>query len=104
MEADAATLQSKPLHGEGSDDDHPSVSVKAASAGSSKVKNEPQTAGLQRPPLNRFTTSHENVLQQFYIGAIDQGTTSSRFIIFDGVGVPVAMHQIEFKQHYPHSG
>jgi len=104
MEADAATLKQKPLHGEASNGETSPVSVKAASAGSSKVKNEPQTAGAQRPPLNRFTTSHENVLQQFFIGAIDQGTTSSRFIIFDGVGVPVAMHQIEFKQHYPHSG
>ena len=73
-------------------------------AGSSKVKDEPQDTGPQRPPLNRFTTSHENVLHQFFIGAIDQGTTSSRFIIFDGVGVPVAMHQVEFKQMYPHSG
>jgi len=78
--------------------------VKKAGAGSTKVKDEPQSAGTQRPPLQRFTTSHENILHQFFIGAIDQGTTSTRFIIFDGVGVPVAMHQVEFKQYYPHSG
>ena len=42
--------------------------------------------------------------QQTYIGAIDMGTTSSRFIIFDTTGTPVASHQIEFKQMYPHSG
>jgi glycerol kinase len=46
----------------------------------------------------------ENKLRNFFIGAIDQGTTSTRFIIFDGVGHPVAQHQIEFTQHYPHSG
>lgn len=39
-----------------------------------------------------------------FIGAIDQGTTSSRFLIFDKDGQPVASHQIEFKQIYPHSG
>ncbi|KAH0293177.1 glycerol kinase [Aureobasidium namibiae CBS 147.97] len=68
-----------------------------------KVRTESKS-GATRPPLNRFTTSHENVLQENFIGAIDQGTTSSRFIIFDGVGEPVAMHQIEFEQKYPESG
>ena len=57
-----------------------------------------------RPGLPRFTTSKENVLAQFFIGSIDQGTTSTRFIIFDGTGQPVASHQHEFKQHYPQSG
>jgi glycerol kinase len=39
-----------------------------------------------------------------FIGAIDQGTTSSRFLIFSTSGEPVASHQIEFKQIYPNSG
>ena len=39
-----------------------------------------------------------------FIGAIDQGTTSSRFLIFSKSGEPVAMHQVEFKQIYPNSG
>jgi glycerol kinase len=43
-------------------------------------------------------------LKQHYIGSIDQGTTSTRFIIFDGLGEPVAQHQIEFNQLYPVSG
>ncbi|KAJ4295323.1 Glycerol kinase [Kalmusia sp. IMI 367209] len=50
------------------------------------------------------TQLDEQKLKQFYIGSIDQGTTSTRFIIFDGTGQPVAQHQIEFTQHYPHSG
>lgn len=43
-------------------------------------------------------------LKNFYIGSIDQGTTSTRFIIFNGTGEPVAQHQIEFSQIYQQSG
>lgn len=39
-----------------------------------------------------------------FIGSIDQGTTSTRFLIFNRDGEPVASHQIEFKQYYPQSG
>ncbi|KAF2749707.1 glycerol kinase [Sporormia fimetaria CBS 119925] len=46
----------------------------------------------------------EEKLKKFYIGSIDQGTTSTRFIIFDGLGQPVAQHQLEFTQNYPHPG
>lgn len=46
----------------------------------------------------------EQKLKNVYIGAIDAGTTSSRFLIFDGVGKPVASHQIEFEQKYPKPG
>jgi hypothetical protein len=46
----------------------------------------------------------ENELKKVFIGSIDAGTTSSRFIIFDGTGQPVAQHQIEFSQKYPQSG
>lgn len=41
---------------------------------------------------------------QGFILAIDQGTTSSRAIIFDGALKPVAVSQQEFTQHYPASG
>ena len=46
----------------------------------------------------------EKKLKQWFIGSIDQGTTSTRFLIFDGTGSPIASHQTEFKQMYPHSG
>ena len=36
-----------------------------------------------------------------YLLAIDQGTTSSRAIIYDRAGRPVASAQAEFPQHYP---
>jgi len=39
-----------------------------------------------------------------YILAIDQGTTSSRAILFDKDYRPVAIGQQEFKQHFPASG
>jgi len=42
--------------------------------------------------------------QEAFIGSIDQGTTSSRFLIFNKAGEPVASHQIEFKQIYPQPG
>ena len=47
---------------------------------------------------------NEKKLKQWFIGSIDQGTTSTRFLIFDGTGSPIASHQMEFKQMYPHSG
>ncbi len=39
-----------------------------------------------------------------YVGAIDQGTTSSRFIILDHSGKIVASHQLEHEQIYPRPG
>jgi glycerol kinase len=39
-----------------------------------------------------------------YVLALDQGTTSSRAIIFDETGKPVSVAQQEFKQHYPEPG
>ncbi|MGE8497632.1 MAG: glycerol kinase GlpK [Pseudomonas sp.] len=39
-----------------------------------------------------------------YLLAIDQGTTSSRAIVFSHEGLPVASAQQEFKQHFPQDG
>ncbi|MCI2976280.1 MAG: glycerol kinase GlpK [Ferrimicrobium sp.] len=39
-----------------------------------------------------------------YILALDQGTTSSRAILFDEAGLPVAVGQQEFRQIYPQPG
>lgn len=39
------------------------------------------------------------------LGAIDQGTSSSRFILFNAeTGRPVASHQQEFPSVYPEAG
>lgn len=39
-----------------------------------------------------------------FVGAIDQGTTSSRFLIFNNQGEVVVTHQLEFTQIYPRPG
>ena len=39
-----------------------------------------------------------------FVGALDQGTTSTRFIIFDGSGAEVARHQLEHRQLLPRPG
>ncbi len=39
-----------------------------------------------------------------YVGAIDQGTTSTRFILFDHGGQIIASRQLEHKQYFPQAG
>jgi glycerol kinase len=39
-----------------------------------------------------------------YIASIDQGTTSTRCMIFNHAGQPVSVHQLEHKQIYPKPG
>jgi glycerol kinase len=39
-----------------------------------------------------------------YVGAVDQGTTSTRFMVFDHAGREVALHQLEHKQILPQPG
>lgn len=51
-----------------------------------------------------ITETEEELQKHWFVGSMDQGTTSTRFLVFNGLGDPVAMHQIEFENHYPHSG
>src|SRR5487761_1332255 len=39
-----------------------------------------------------------------FVGAIDQGTTSTRFMVFDHSGAEVARHQLEHTQIMPRPG
>jgi glycerol kinase len=39
-----------------------------------------------------------------YVGALDQGTSSTRFVIFNQNGDIVGLHQKEHAQHYPKPG
>ena len=43
-------------------------------------------------------------MSEKYVMALDQGTTSSRAIIFNKKGEIIAKAQNEFTQHYPESG
>lgn len=38
------------------------------------------------------------------VGAIDQGTQSTRFVIYDARGAVLGSHQEEFAQHNPRAG
>jgi glycerol kinase len=42
--------------------------------------------------------------QKKFVIALDQGTTSSRAILYDAAGTPVASAQKEFRQHFPQPG
>ncbi|XP_034696064.1 glycerol kinase-like [Vitis riparia] len=42
--------------------------------------------------------------EDVFVGSIDQGTTSTRFIIYDRSAQPVGSHQVEFTQFYPEAG
>ena len=86
----------------------------------SKGAAEPETRSnhVEHAPqvtAESWTESHEHLPRglaetdeekqaHWFIGSIDCGTTSSRFLIFDGEGNPVASHQIEFDNLYPESG
>ena len=39
-----------------------------------------------------------------FIISIDQGTTSSRAILFNTAGVPIFKSQLEFRQYFPNNG
>jgi glycerol kinase len=50
-----------------------------------------------------FSKSGNNQMKK-YILALDQGTTSSRAIVFNSSGLPVAVVQKEFTQYFPEPG
>ncbi|BFZ57110.1 Glycerol kinase [Savitreella phatthalungensis] len=54
------------------------------------------------PSNSDETSSSSTMTREQFVGAIDQGTTSTRFLIFNTKGEIEASHQIEFTQHYPH--
>ena len=39
-----------------------------------------------------------------FLGALDQGTTSTRFVVFDDAGSFVGSHQLEHRQIFPQAG
>lgn len=53
---------------------------------------------------NGIMETEEGHRKQWFVGSVDQGTTSSRFIIFNSAGEVVASHQLEFESLYPQSG
>ena len=45
-----------------------------------------------------------SALRQSLVGSIDQGTSSSRFLVFDGDKQLICQKQIEFQSIYPKQG
>lgn len=66
--------------------------------------NDPANAEHHEHLPRGISETDDEKAKRFYIGSIDCGTTSSRFLIFNGEGMPVASHQIEFENMYPESG
>ncbi len=56
-----------------------------------------RTCGIVRQQMG-------NAMHANYILALDQGTTSSRALLFDADGTPVASQQQEFPQYFPNPG
>src|SRR6201994_4914042 len=52
----------------------------------------------------RFGFRPERAKVADFVGAVDQGTTSTRFMIFDHAGAEVARHQLEHTQIMPRPG
>ena len=51
------------------------------------------------------STSTTSTSSTSLVGAIDQGTSSSRFLVFDlSTSTVVAEHQMEIKTEHPHEG
>jgi len=54
--------------------------------------------------VDATSSSSSSTASSTFIGAIDQGTSSTRFIIFDENLETVASHQVPVKQSFPHPG
>eukprot|EP00041_Stephanoeca_diplocostata_P032414 m.1037391 g.1037391 ORF g.1037391 m.1037391 type:complete len:531 (-) comp24143_c0_seq9:191-1783(-) len=71
------------------------------------MSSEPRAS--KRARLDEESATTGNIPTSKYgesalVGAIDQGTTSSRFIIFNKAGEIVVSHQMEHRQILPHPG
>ncbi len=69
-----------------------------------KTQDEDRGRCVDFPAGADFSDRREKDHQMTHILAIDQGTTSSRAILFTPDLTPIASAQEEFRQIYPHSG
>jgi glycerol kinase len=53
---------------------------------------------------NVFSNDQRVIMMAKYVGALDQGTTSTRFILFNKGGQIAAVHQLEHQQIFPQAG
>jgi hypothetical protein len=81
----------------------PLMTTKTRSTASSRRSSfvgTPQHHGLGMSDLMSSRGQKEGE----FIGSVDCGTTSTRFIVFDQYAKIICEHQMEFKQYYPHPG
>ena len=74
---------------------------------SSSAKSDRTPAGDEKnagDTTPQPASTNANSENETFVGSLDQGTTSTRFLIFSKDGHPIASHQMEFKQHYPKPG
>ncbi|KAK8950594.1 Glycerol kinase [Platanthera guangdongensis] len=55
-------------------------------------------------PRRRRSMTSSSSSNDVFVGSLDQGTTSTRFIIYNREGRAIASHQVEFTQFYPEAG
>lgn len=60
--------------------------------------------GMDSRGMNTLQNPAAEPRRMKYVGAIDQGTSSTRFMLFDKRGVVTAVAQREHTQHYPKAG
>ncbi|TPX65458.1 glycerol kinase [Spizellomyces sp. 'palustris'] len=73
-------------------------------ASSSSVANGTSRKSMDKKNGSTKSVQVEKKPPQTFVGAIDQGTSSSRFMVFNEKGAIVTMHQMEFEQIYPKAG
>ncbi|EXA40461.1 glycerol kinase [Fusarium oxysporum f. sp. pisi HDV247] len=76
--------------------------LKAADLAGDFFSVKPESDHEQLPEGIEETAEEKQ--KHWFVGSVDQGTTSTRFLIFNGHGEPIVSHQIEFENHYPNSG
>ncbi|CDZ97521.1 glycerol kinase [Phaffia rhodozyma] len=70
----------------------------------SASQNGPASPAQSLPPSRLPSRPASPSHKAEFIGALDVGTTSTRFIIFDQFANIVSSYQVEFTQHYPEPG
>jgi len=63
-----------------------------------------QTAETEEKRISGKEEEQNVMAEKKYVVAIDQGTTSTRCMIFDKKGLPVSSHQMEHEQIFPKAG
>lgn len=85
-------------------DSEPAQDLEVEDAQHLQVEVRPEQTDDGDRSLIQDEDKRNDDLKERFIGTIDQGTTSTRFIIFDCTGVPIAKYQTEFRQIHERPG